>query len=82
MTMPTLWLLNHAVAENQADLMALALGAGAASHEPIGFLAPIRYAEFFRWCLGQGLQIVKPTTLMTRGEYSEPRGVWTSSVLY
>ncbi|MCU9850524.1 GNAT family N-acetyltransferase [Defluviimonas sp. WL0024] len=82
MTMPNMWLLNHAVAESQADLMALVLGAGAASPEPIGFLAPIRHAEFFRWCLGQGLQIVKPMTLMTRGEYSEPRGAWIPSVLY
>lgn len=81
MTMPGLWLLNHAVADTQADLMALILGAGAASG-PIGVLIPIRYAELFRWCLAQGLAIVKPMTLMTRGEYAEPRGAWIPSVLY
>ena len=81
-TMPNLWLLNHAVAETQADLIALVLGAGATSTEPIGFLAPIRNAEFFRWCLGQGFAVVKPMTLMTRGEYNEPRGGWIPSVLY
>lgn len=82
MTMPNLWLLNHAVAETQADLMGLILGAGAASAEPIGFLAPIRNAEFFRWSLGQGFAVVKPMTLMTRGEYIDPRGGWIPSVLY
>ncbi|SPH24022.1 hypothetical protein DEA8626_03070 [Defluviimonas aquaemixtae] len=82
MTMPKLWLLNHAVAETQADMMALILGAGAVTAEPISFLVPIRYAEFFRWCLGQVFAIVKPMTLMTRGEYSEPRGAWVPSVLY
>lgn len=82
MTMPNLWLLNHAVAETQSDLTALILGAGAESAAPIGFLAPIRQAEFLRWCLSQGLQIVKPMTLMTHGEYSEPRGAWIPSVLY
>lgn len=82
MTMPGLWLLNHAVAESQADLMALILGAGAESSGPIGMLIPVRYAELFRWCLAQGLAIVKPMTLMTRGEYSEPRGAWIPSVLY
>ena len=82
MTMPNLWLLNHAVAESHADLMALVLGAGASSTQPIGFLAPIRNAEFFRWSLGQGFSVVKPMTLMTRGEYNEPRGAWIPSVLY
>jgi len=82
MTMPGLWLLNHAVAETEADMMALVLGAAAASREPIAFLVPIRSARFFRWCLGQGMRIVKPMTLMTRGDYNEPQGAWMPSVLY
>ncbi|MHA7777295.1 GNAT family N-acetyltransferase [Roseibium sp. M-1] len=82
MTMPGLWLLNHAVAETEADMMALVLGAGASSSDPIGFLVPTRSARFFRWCLGQGMRIVKPMTLMTRGEYNEPQGAWMPSVLY
>lgn len=82
MTMPGLWLLNHAVAETEADLRALILGAGAASEGPIGFLLPIRCAELFRWALGQGFAVVKPMTLMTRGEYREPQGGWLPSVMY
>lgn len=82
MTMPNLWLLNHAVADTQADLMSLILGASATSAEPLGMLVPIRYAELFRWCLAQGFRIIKPMTLMTRGEYTEPRGAWIPSVLY
>jgi len=82
MTMPSLWMLNHGVAETWADLTALLLGAGAVSDDPIGFLTPIRNAELFNWCLGQGFTVVKPMTLMTRGEYTEPRGAWIPSVFY
>lgn len=81
-TAPNLWLMNHGVAETGADLTALILGAAAQTDQPIGFLAPIRNAEFFRWAIGQGLKIVKPMTLMTRGEYSDPRGAWFPSVIY
>lgn len=80
MTTPGLWLLNHAVAETPADMMALIHGSGQAG--PIGFLLPIRQAEVFRWCLAQGFTIEKPMTLMTRGEFEAPRGPWIPSVLY
>jgi GNAT superfamily N-acetyltransferase len=82
MTMPELWLLNHAVAETEADLMDLIVGAAAACEEPIGFLLPVRHAALFHWCLGQGFAVVKPMTLMTRGEYREPQGAWLPSVMY
>lgn len=82
MTMPNLWLLNHGVAETRADLKALILGAGAAGRGPIGLLTPTRDADLFRWCIGQGLTVVKPMTLMTRGEYADPQGAWFPSVLY
>jgi predicted N-acetyltransferase YhbS len=82
MTMPGLWLLNHAVAETEDDLRALILGAGAANEGPISFLMPIRCAELFRWALRQGFSIVKPMTLMTRGDYREPEGAWIPSVMY
>jgi predicted N-acetyltransferase YhbS len=80
MTMPSLWLLNHAVAETETDLCSLILGASRAG--PIGFLLPIRRAELFRWALGQGFAVVKPMTLMTRGDYREPDGAWLPSVMY
>lgn len=74
--------LAHGVAETDADLTALILGAAAAVTEPINFLLPVRQAELFRWCLAHGLRVVKPMTLMTLGDYREPSGSWFPSVLY
>jgi predicted N-acetyltransferase YhbS len=82
MAMPNLWIFNHAVAETEDDLRALILGAGAATSAPLGMLVPIRRAGLFRWCLDQGLTVVKPMTLMSRGHYAEPDGAWLPSVLY
>lgn len=75
------WPLNHGVAESDDDMKALLLGAAAAVEEPIEFLVPLR-SELFRWCLGQGLRLVKPVNLMALGEYQQPRGSWFPSVLY
>lgn len=82
MTTPSYWLLNHAVAEDEAELRALILGAGAVSERPLGMLVPVRRAALFRWCLEQGLRVVKPMTLMSRGWYAEPDGAYLPSVLY
>ena len=81
-TTPPLWLLNHAVAESEEDLRALLLGAAASIDAPLGLLVPMRQAGFFRWCLGQGLRVVKPMTLMSTGDYQEPRGAFFPSVIY
>lgn len=70
----------HAVAETNEDLAALI--AAAPEFGGPGFLVPTRNAELLRWCLGQGLRIVQPLTLMSRGSYSEPRGAWLPSILY
>ena len=78
----TFWPLNHGVAESEEDMKALLLGAGAASEEPLSFLLPVRQASFFRWCLREGLRVVKPMTLMAMGEYKEPAGCYFVSVLY
>ena len=82
MTAPDFWILNHAVAETEADLKALILGAGALTKAPLGFLLPIRRAALFRWCLDQGFRVVKPMTLMSRGRYTEPGGGYLPSVMY
>jgi ribosomal protein S18 acetylase RimI-like enzyme len=82
MTMPGLWLLNHSIAESDDDLKALILGASSLTGEPLGFLFPIRRADMFRWCLGQGMRVVKPMTLMSRGPYREPGGAYLPSVFY
>ena len=56
-------------------------GAAAAVERPIAFLVPLR-TGLFRWCLGEGLRLVKPMNLMALGEYREPSGAWLPSVLY
>jgi GNAT superfamily N-acetyltransferase len=75
------WPMNHGVAESHEDMQALLVGAAAAVNEPIAFLVPLR-SGLFRWCLGEGLRLVKPMNLMALGEYQEPRGSWFPSVLY
>jgi hypothetical protein len=83
MAMPNFWLLNHAVAETDVDLRALIRGAAvAAGDTPLGFLMPIRRAALFRWCLDQGMRVVKPMTLMSRGHYVEAVGAYLPSVFY
>jgi predicted N-acetyltransferase YhbS len=77
----TFWPMNHGVAESGEDMRALLLGAAAAVEDAIAFLVPLR-SDLFRWCLEEGLRLVKPMNLMALGEYQEPRGSWFPSVLY
>jgi predicted N-acetyltransferase YhbS len=70
----------HAVAETTDDLTALI--AAAPSFGGPGFLVPSRNGALMRWCLGEGLKVVQPMTLMTMGLYGEPQGAWLPSVLY
>jgi predicted N-acetyltransferase YhbS len=79
---PWFWLMNHAVAESETALRDLILSMSAASQRPIEMLVPIRQAWLFRFLLAEGLKVMKPMTLMTIGEYREPRGAWWPSVLY
>jgi hypothetical protein len=72
----------HAVTETEADMRALILGALAADERPASFLLPTRQASLFRWCLAEGLSVVKPMTYMAIGEYRQPNGCWIPSVLY
>jgi predicted N-acetyltransferase YhbS len=78
----TLWLMNHGIAETEADMRALIAGAAAACAEPVSFLLPVRQASLFRWCLDEGLRVVKPMTLMAMGRYQEPSGCFFPSVFY
>jgi predicted N-acetyltransferase YhbS len=79
---PGFWPLNHAVAETDEDMQALLTGAAAATEAPLSFLLPTRQAALFRWFLSRGLRVVKPMTLMSMGEYREPRGSFYPSVGY
>jgi predicted N-acetyltransferase YhbS len=79
---PTFWIMNHGVAETDADAFDLLAGASAALAEPLALLVPIRRGDFFRRCLAGGLRVVKPMTLMAMGEYEEPRSCYLPSVGY
>lgn len=70
----------HSVAESNDSLKAI-IGAAANFSGP-GFLLPSRNAEMLRWCLANGLRIVQPMTLMSKGLYNEPAGAFLPSVLY
>lgn len=80
MTAPRFWIANHGVAESEADMAALIVGA--ASTAPVSFLLPTRQTARFNWCLTQGMKAVKPMTLMTRGEYQNPDRPYMPSVFY
>jgi predicted N-acetyltransferase YhbS len=70
----------HATAETNIDLQALI--ASADSFGGPGILVPSRNAALFRWCLGNGLRVVQPMTLMTLGLYNEPAGAWFPSISF
>ncbi|MGH8011606.1 MAG: GNAT family N-acetyltransferase [Candidatus Binataceae bacterium] len=70
----------HAVAETNDDLEAL-IGAAESFAGP-GFLMPSRNGVLMRWCLGHGLRVIQPMTLMTMGLYNEPAGAYLPSILY
>jgi predicted N-acetyltransferase YhbS len=79
---PAFWPLNHGVGRTEADLQELLAAASATSPDPLMLLVPIRRAGFFRWCLANGLRVVKPMTLMSMGDYREPAGGFYPSVGY
>src|SRR5947209_15406534 len=64
----------HSTAETNLDLQALIVSAD--SFAGPGILVPSRNGELFRWCLGNGLRVIQPMTLMSKGLYNEPRGAF------
>lgn len=70
----------HATAESNLDMQALI--ASAESFGGPGILVPSRNSSLLRWCLGNGLKVVQPMTLMSIGLYNEPAGAWLPSVLF
>ncbi|MDQ3179602.1 MAG: GNAT family N-acetyltransferase, partial [Acidobacteriota bacterium] len=70
----------HTVGETNENLKAL-IGAAQIFHG-VGFLLPTRNSEVLRWCLKNGLKIIQPMTLMSRGFYQEPRGAFIPSILF
>ncbi|HEV7266574.1 MAG TPA: GNAT family N-acetyltransferase [Falsiroseomonas sp.] len=82
LTAPGSWAANHGVAETEQDMAGLLAGAAAAQRAPVSLLLPGRQAGLLRWCLAQGMQVVKPMTLMSRGAYRVPARCWVPSALY
>lgn len=75
--------VGYSVAESEADMQALLLGAAAYSPgEVLCFHLPLRYASLFRWCLQEGLRGLKPLAVMAIGEYQQPAGCYFPSYLY
>lgn len=72
--------LGHTMGENNEDLKALISAAPEFSGP--GFLLPTRNSELMRWCLGKGLRVVQPMTLMSIGLYNEPAGAFLPSIIY
>jgi len=70
----------HATAETNLDLEALI--ASADSFGGPGILVPSRNHALLRWCLGNGLRVVQPMTLMSTGLYQDPAGAWLPSILF
>jgi GNAT superfamily N-acetyltransferase len=79
---PQLWAMNHAVAESDEDMQAVLAGAGNQCDGPFTLLLPTRQSDLFRWCLKNGMRVIKPLTLMSMGEYHQPRGCYLPSVGY
>ena len=70
----------HTVGESNEDLKAL-IGSASEFSGP-GFLLPTRNGDLMRWCLENGLRVIQPLTLMSRGLYQEPRGAFLPSILF
>lgn len=70
----------HAVAQTNDDLKAL-IGSGR-EIAGAGFLLPTRNGDVLRWCFENGLRIVMPLSLMSKGYYQTPRNPFVPSILY
>jgi predicted N-acetyltransferase YhbS len=72
----------YAVALEDVDMSALITGASNRLGQAASFLLPTREHALFRWCMTEGLRIVKPMTYLTSGEYADPEGCWIPSAVY
>lgn len=70
----------HTLGATNNDLKAL-IGAATKIAGP-GFLLPSRNSEVMRWCFSNGLSVVQPMILMSKGLYNEPSGAFLPSVIY
>jgi ribosomal protein S18 acetylase RimI-like enzyme len=80
--LPSVTLLGHAVAEDQATMRDLIAAAARASATEISFELPTSQPETLRWALRSGLALRVLESLMVRGEYQPPSGVFLPSAWY
>lgn len=76
----SLGFFGHTTAETNVDLQALI--AATDEFTGPGILVPSRNSALLRWCLGNGLRVVQPMTLMSMGLYNEPAGAWLPSIVF
>lgn len=72
----------HGVAEDENEMKLLLMGVQQALGTELSFVVPTRQTGLFRWCLDQGMDMIKPMTLMGMGFYQEPRGCFFTSATY
>lgn len=70
----------HQVGESNMDIQALVTAAPRI--EGPGMLVPARNAELLRWALSSGLRIIQTMTLMSTGDYADPRGAYVASIFF
>ena len=70
----------HAIGQTNDDLKAL-IGSGREISGP-GILLPTRNGDVMRFCFENGLRIVMPMSLMSKGYYQTPRNPFLPSILY
>jgi len=73
--------IGHGVAESDDEMLALLAGAAAAS-PGVTSLIPLREGALYRRAVAAGHRNIKVMNLMALGPYEEPRGTWTSSVMF
>lgn len=72
----------YTLGETEADIQALILNIAAQKSSELAFLVPASYPNLLRWCLNEGMRITKPLTLMAKGDYQVPKGIYFPNLLY
>jgi hypothetical protein len=72
----------YTLGETETDIQALILNIAAQKSGELAFLVPTSYSDLLRWCLNEGLRVTKPLTLMVKGDYQTPVGIYLPNLLY
>ena len=74
--------LSHSVAETEADMQALLLGAAASIPKKGFFPLAAAVPKFVSLVFARGAARLKPMAVMAVGEYQSPHGCWFPSFAY